>query len=44
MLPFSQTEAFHEEYAFQPIDKAFKGFFRVRVHSQATRSLYVTSA
>ena len=25
-----QTEAFYKEYAFQPIDKAFKSFFRVR--------------
>jgi GNAT superfamily N-acetyltransferase len=25
-----QTEAFHEEHAFQPIDAAFKSFFRVR--------------
>lgn len=25
-----QTDAFHEEYAFKPIDSAFKGFFRVR--------------
>ena len=25
-----QTEAFYKEHAFQPIDKAFKSFFRVR--------------
>jgi hypothetical protein len=27
-----QTDAFHEEYAFQPIDAAFKSFFKVSAY------------